>query len=362
MQTLAALLLLSVPTAPATVAPTASTAPVGDQLRLVAREGLETRYAFTETTDLRMTRLRSVTNGRSLVRSGFTPRYRQHTARRWRDRVIQAGEGRALEILRTIDRSAEQLTIEALERGKEVTGRAVAASEVEGESVRFTWSEDRGAYSAELADADDAAGSPAWLGDLDADVTGGAFLPPEDLERPGPGSRWSVDPDALASILAPGGRLAGLYGALEGAEDPDLLTLYGPLSASRIADEVEGEATAKWRETLEEGDRRFAVLDVEFDVELGATPTDWIQEQARPNALALVGQGTREAKVDAQLKGTATLVWDIGEGRLLDVRLRAESVFHVLLEYAFSFGGTDVDGRYELDLEGETSIDLEARR
>ncbi|MEM1451896.1 MAG: hypothetical protein AAGI22_22495 [Planctomycetota bacterium] len=335
----------------------------GDELRYLPAENAETRYSFTETTDLRMTYLRSVTNGQEHERTDFQPTYRQQTARRWTDRVVRAGDGRDDELVREVHRAAEEFTLEIEERGKTVTGRTVSTSEVAGARVRFEWNEAAGDYVGTLADADGAADpSPVWLAGLEADTTGRAFLPPSDMDDVAPGSQWEVEASALSALLAPGGRMAALYGPLEGAEDPDLLALYGSLSAARLTEEVGGTARARWRSTVQDDGRTYAIIDLTFDLEVGAVPTAWMQEQSKPYALALMGQGARDARIDARMEGTASILWDVDRGCLLNVTLRSENDVHVALDYSLAFGNTNVDGKYEFDLEGATAIEIEARR
>lgn len=351
MQTLATLFLLSVP------------ATSGDELRYIPAERAETRYSFTETTDLRMTFLRNVMSGQVTERTDFHPNYRQQTSRRWRDKIVRVAGGRDVEFVREVEQAAEEFTLQIQERGKDVTGHAVSAAGVEGARVLFDWVESGEAYVSRLGDTDCTPDvSPAWLNDLSADTTCQAFLPPSSLEKPSPGSTWCVDASAMAELLAPGGKMSALYGPLEGAENPDLLALYGSLSAARLAEEIDGSVMASWRSTLIQDGRRFAIIDLAFDLDLTARPTAWMREQSKAHALALMGQGTRNAKVDAGLKGTASILWDIEAGRMLRVTLQSDNTVHVAFDYAFSIGTTAVDGRYEFDLVGRTAIQLEARR
>ncbi|MDA1264384.1 MAG: hypothetical protein O2816_04820 [Planctomycetota bacterium] len=127
------------------------------------------------------------------------------------DRYLAVQDGRVTGLARTFDdledvhestESMEGQGFEATSSKNTTTGR----SELEGESVRFTWDAEEGAYDAEFERGEGEGAGDGLLEGLAAplDLTG--FLPPKDA-----GDSWTVSAEVLAELVSPGGNLHFLY-------------------------------------------------------------------------------------------------------------------------------------------------------
>lgn len=326
------------------------------------RAGEVRATTFEETTRLRVVRHASSMAGDERVREDFHPVTTSAARRAWTDRWA-AREGRDPELERQVTEARRAVTLELGEGGRAKVGRAAQVHPVQGHRVRFEVPEEVGA-APEARDAErpgDAARAP-WEDQVVPGPDGRGLLPPADRTTLRTGEVWDVPPSALAELLSPGGFGAEHLPGMEGLDDPDLFARYGQLSLALATGAVEGTVRATWKGVVQDpGEPRLGRWDLALDVACTGDTTAWMQAQSAPFARALIGQGARDARLEMALEGTAHVLWNMDAGRLAEFTLEADVAAHFTQDFAFDFGGTPIDGDYDIALEGTTRVVLVAR-
>lgn len=176
------------------------------------------------------------------------------------DEYVSVEGGRATELVRTF----ETLTDESSQSapgppdGEIVEQVRVGSSDLEGESVRFTWDGDADEYDVAFADEDSDADAEL-LEDLDADGDFRFLLPEEDVEV---GDAWELDAVLFDKLFAPGGDLKILDEDDDRDEDREF--------SDQFRDNLSGDVTVTLA-SIEDG---VATLEIECEVETSVERDD----------------------------------------------------------------------------------------
>ncbi|MEX1023733.1 MAG: hypothetical protein WD226_01535 [Planctomycetota bacterium] len=247
------------------------------------------------------------------------------------DTYAASGDGRPQQLERTYDRIIVERTHQDVPDSIRVTGDGERTAPLEGHTVHFRFDADTEEYARSFADADESA-QKDWLDDLAEDLDLRALLPEGEV---GVDDTWSLEPEALASVLAPGGSFTW-GGDSDDDEDDDHLRLVLPgFAPEQLFDALEGDATATL--TSLEGD--LATITLDFDLEAEADLIDHFTDR-----LGDEGETQREfedAEATLLLAGTATLVWNTA-------RHTFES-FHLEADLETSLDATWTNSRIEAD-------------
>ena len=181
------------------------------------------------------------------------------------------------------------------------------ASELEGKSVVFTWDGDEEAYVAAFAEE---GADEDLLEDLREDLDLSGFLPTEEMAE---GESWSIDAEAVRSLLAPGGDLklrpdgpAGQFGGSNQFSQNDLIgELDGKFQATfaGVRDGEEGAKVAVIKLDLQAHSARDMSSLLE---DLGEQMQSNLPEGMEVDFTSLDG----EYEFDAE----GELLWDLGTG------------------------------------------------
>lgn len=234
------------------------------------------------------------------------------------DEYVSTGGGRATELVRTF----ETLSDESSQTGPGPDGEIVedsrsGSSELEGESVRFTWDGDAEAYDAVFADEDSDA-STDLLDDLDADGDYRFLLPEEDVEV---GDSWELDADAFDRISSPGGDLK----ILDDEDDGD----------TEFSDQFEDNLSGEVVVTLESIEDGIATLTVECEVET-TVENDEVPEGA-PAGMEVLQVFTFTFAAEGEL------IWDMEAGHAVSMELAGD--------VELTIGTTQTQGDNEIEVE-----------
>jgi hypothetical protein len=167
-------------------------------------------------------------------------------------------------------------------------------SELEGESVTFTWDEEEEEYS--VAFTDDK-GDEELLDELEEDADLRGFLPGKEVAD---GDTWEVGPAAFSRVVSPGGNVK-LVGDEEGAEDEEI--------ERQFEENLAGELTATWRGEREVGGRKVGVIALAGE----------LASEAEQDVQDGPGEGTTTMALTYDVEGE--LLWDLEGGHFASLDL-----------------------------------------
>jgi hypothetical protein len=187
---------------------------------------------------------------------------------------------------------------------------------------------------------------------LDHDLDLLFLLPDGDVEE---GDSWTVEGDALRSLVAPGGQL-GLVFASPPEGDFELLeplqvACASLLTAAEAAGEVDGELEVTWAETVEVDGERRALLELELEVTLSRDLGERVGEVL--GGAVTLPPGLRLAS-DWELEGEGVCAWSLDAGTARSLRLELDTT--LVAAVTLTAYGTEVESEYAL--EGTTVLDF----
>lgn len=254
------------------------------------------------------------------------------------DAFEAVADGRPQRLRRTFEELGGKESSSYSSEGEDASDDSNYESELEGKTVVFTWNEDSESFDAAFAEGTE--GDEDLLAELDEDMDLRRLLPAGPVSE---GDSWSIEPDAFASILDPGGDLA-----LEDEESEEQDTSD---QDAALRENVAGTIRATYRAREEDG---VAVIALEVDTnshaehELGA---DEVPEGA---------SGTGRVEVSFLLEGE--LRWDLGHGHALSFELSGESGLTAIQTITGEFEGESIEHVQTMVFSGETSFSMHVER
>ena len=228
-------------------------------------------------------------------------------------------------------------------------------SPFEGRVVVFR--ADEGAELKPTLEGDGAALADELLAGLSEDTDLRLFLPPS--AEVAEGTRWAIDPQALANVLAPAGDLrfeaqpsAALPGDAQAPPNPGSSPLDGWVSG-----EVEGAVLATFANTSTVEGQACAVIQIEIDLSSTRDTTESAREKFA--SVPMPEGGDMALTLDFSeavcvLQGEGELVWELEAGRFRSFTLEARIGLVVDTAATIQVG----DDRRELEIRDEFSGSL----
>lgn len=223
------------------------------------------------------------------------------------DEILGVEDGRPTDLKRTFDDLSQESTDTV---GDDEVERSLS-SDLEGETVRFTWDDDDEEYHVELVDEDSDLDPDVlqWLSE-DMDLLG--VLPDDEVEV---GDSWEIDESVYLPLMWPSG-LVGFH-----AEDEDAPDADDNERNQQTIDNLEAEGTATFEEVREDEDgRRLAVLSIELSI---TTSTSRTREDEGPEGESV--EVTVDEEIERELEGE--ILWDLDAGHLHSVSLEGDSTW-----------------------------------
>lgn len=267
------------------------------------------------------------------------------------DTYAAVGDGRPTRLARTYEELSSTSEVSAsnpMAPGETNDMEMSGSSELEGETVVFTWSDDDEDYA--KAFGEDSDGDEELLDGLTEDVDLRGLLPEGEVEV---GDAWSVDTGVFAAILAPGGSVR---------IEPDGLDEMGmqmggntPSNIGEFFEEFDGDITVKL-DSVADG---TAVMLLTIDVSSTADMTEWMEammaEQEMPEGMEM------EMDVDAfdmeyTFQGEGELRWNLAGGHFESLRLEGEMDQIVDAAINMSMGGQEQAIEQSMTFSGTQEI------
>ena len=284
-----------------------------------------------------------------------------------RDEFVSVEDGRVVELHRTYEKLAgESETMVDAAMASETTDSTVS-SELEGETVVFTWDPDAEEYDKASGDGSDVDEDLLQGLSMSMDLSG--FLPDEPVEE---GDSWEIGVMNLAALYMPGGNLGLLPDEMPDVEGFDMdamtemMSKYQTWAMDQLEDWVDGSATATFSGVQEVDGVRVAVIDIEMDMAFEADFTD-VMEEILSEVLSQmdipmdIDVTISSVVFDLDTEGEGKLMWSIEgkHGHSLD--LAVDYDFDMSFEMSFDAAGESHDiaadiagsGTYEADVDVE---------
>ena len=322
-----------------------SIAPRGSETKLefAPEEGSRWVKTFTQTSSLEGAELSVVMDGEE-VPSEFLPELEltieNESEVRITDTYVAMGDGRPTELARSFESIREEIASAIDMGGFEGTepqeGEVRGSSELQGETVVFTWDEDAQAYEAAFEDEDT---DVALLDGLVEDTDLRGILPEDAVDV---GDEWTVDAEAVAAVLGwPGGELGVEY------EGDDTETY----NVEVLGTSYDGELTLTLEGTHDQDRTRVASIRIEGQVQVR------VGRAGNLDRVPVVdGAATETTILDLEIEGE--LVWNLDAGYLSSLELEADAVVEILLVKNPGEPGPAFES--SVVLEGESSFAVKA--
>lgn len=237
------------------------------------------------------------------------------------DEYLAAGEGRIELLARTYDSIDVESTMDVAMMGNSSEVESRGTSRLEGAAVVFEHNADTGEHDVAFKEGED--GDADLLEGLAVDLDLTALLPGEALELEG---TYDIDPRAVAEILAPGGDLKvevetdASTGPMPGADTSSMTDFQ-----RYFRDVVEGEASGKLVEVIEQDGARIALIELEFEVQADADLTEMMNDLGKSGELPPGVDMTIDKQTVAMIyEGGGMLRWNLTDGHLAGLELKAD--------------------------------------
>jgi hypothetical protein len=223
------------------------------------------------------------------------------------DNYASVEDGRVTKLARTFDKLGGNTRLSGSHAvAGELEQDSDLESELEGTTVAFDWDEEDETYGATFPDGD---GDEELLVDLREDMDLAGFLPSGDVAE---GDSWSIEPEAVRALLAPGGNLK-----LKPVGDLGDMSASGQFSQSDLIGELEGKFQATFGGTREEGDAQVAVIRLDLEVRSARDLSAMASELAGMMSSKLPPNMEVEVSaldVEYELEAEGELLWDVQAG------------------------------------------------
>lgn len=289
-------LLLALPLLAAT---RPATAPVADTPRFAVEEGTVLKKVFEQSFDITLDSFTMSVDGNEMATDGFDLSMEQGSKERVElsDTYVSMLAGKPGKLKRTFSVLTGSSVSETSSMQGDETKEDEESSELEGQTVVFTWDEDAEEYATSFHESD---ADEDLLDDLEEDTDLRAFLPKGEVAE---GDTWEIKASAFAALFSPGGdvKLVG-----ENDEDDDEEGLD-----EQFEENLSGEVTATFKGTRDADGVKVAVIEIAG--ELSSEAEEEVDEGP--------GEGSMTASIDFDVEGQ--LLWNLKGGHFASLELSA---------------------------------------
>lgn len=305
-----------------------SVAPTADRISFTARPGARTLKVFIAKHELRIDEMGIARGDLPFVSDG-TGGWISSTHRvEFLDEYVRVENGKPLEFLRQVRECIVNAKANVTRaNGLVLTEQAPGASPLRRQKLRFTWSDRLNEWSRCYAETE---GEENWLSELYGDFDFLRLLPAGEVE---PGATWSVDVEALRTVLSPGGNhkitpaTEKLFGrVVEIGVGGD----FGDVLASELGGEVTATYVGQRKASVGVGDAAVERTVAELSYELALSSSNdrlLLYLMAMPDLERREPARVEAVPLDYTLHGKATLLWDIEAGRAHTFLLEGQESF-----------------------------------
>jgi len=232
-------------------------------------------------------------------------------------------------LTRTYDEIGLEVSTDYVSEMGSGTESQTVESDLEGETVVFTRRDGGDGYDVAFEKDE---GDDRLLEGLAEDLDLRAFLPPGEVEE---AEEWTIRPNALKSVLAPGGAL-GMGAAEDGADWAEEMSFLNGIDFDTLSESLlEGDVTCTFTGTRDEEAGALAVIEILVEIDsvtdLRDLITEMLEELADESPADIRLQ---TADLELSMEGTGLLLWNLDAGRFqhFEASIDTELVFHFVAE------------------------------
>ena len=326
----------------------------GDRLAFAPAEGTTLTKTFSNTVELTLDEMSMVMNGEEQDMSmlGMEMTMTNVSELEFTDTYTRMADGRPGQL----ERSYESLgNTTSTSQSNQMMGSTdldiPSSSELEGETVLFTWDEEEGAYVATFPE--DADSDEALLEGLEEDTDLRGFLPSGEVAE---GDTWEVDTEYLVHLMAPGGDLKLLpeeVDGMGGMGDPT-----SELGFSEMLGDIEGDVYCEYK-GLRDG---LAVIAVEMEISSTNDLTEMIRAAMEDADMGAMGAEIdfHGVNVDMEIEGEGTLLWSPEAGHFTSFEFSGDMEQVMEMAMAASTPMGDMEMEQTITMSGNLNFVFEA--
>jgi hypothetical protein len=227
-----------------------------------------------------------------------------------------------------------------------------ASSELEGQTVHFTWSDADEAFRVHWPEGRE--GKPELLTGLSEDMDLRAFLPKGPVAQ---GQRWTIEPAAMMSVMAPGGDLKLVPEDVDTTE----MAMMGPQGtlSDWFGESLTGTVSGVFEGMREEDGRQLAAIRIQYAVK-NSVDMSLIMEAAMENLPSEAGEMEFDhMDMEIQYEGEGMLLWDVARG--IAHSFDASGDFGMLMDMGMSIDAGGMSMSLQMTMEMSGSLAQTAR-
>ncbi len=330
----------------------------GEKVAFHPEAGSTLKKRFVEAADFTLDDLSLVVDGQDIggMLGTLEVTFQQESKTEVTDMYEALGEGRPKKLARTFDVLASLVQLNASAEMGGQDQEIKASSELEGETVVFTWNEEKDAYDIAFQDGQ---GDADLLEHLSEDMDLRALLPQAEVSAD---ESWKVDLQDLKALAMPGGN-TGLVpqNADLDLENMDMFEEVFANFGQEFADLLDGDCTCTFRGIREEEGTRLAEIGVEVDVASSVDLTELL-DQVIEKAVQVAGgeaidMSIETADLNLDFEGEGTLLWNLQAGHLHSFQISGDA--KVAFDFSISVEAEGECHDMEASLEASGSISQE---
>jgi hypothetical protein len=328
-----------------------------DELGYPPAEGLRLTKTFTFEVETSIDDMEIWVNGEETEAPGMENDTALTASITITDHYAKVEEGRPVRVERTFDGISGEMNTAVSnpmigERDFEVT----TESELEGTTVVFEWNDEDEEYEIAFSE-DDEEEDEELLADLTFDMDLRAFLPDGEVSED---DSWEVDPEALVSLLSPGGDLK-----LSSDEDVAGMDMGNQFDLGQQLGLVEGSITATYRGTRNVDGRTVGVVELAVETESSNDITDFLNEASEAAAEqsgANIEQDIESADVQSEYELEGELLWDLEGGHIHSLEIEGDTESVMDLAATVRAMGEEIEAEQAFYMSGTLRVTVEVTR
>lgn len=274
------------------------------------------------------------------------------------DEYVAMGDGAPRKLKRTFDElsstTSMSMELSVMGQNQSQDEDLDSASELEGETVVFEWSDEAGEFK--VAFPEDSEGDEELLEDLEENMDLRALLPSGDVSE---GDEWEIDVSTLGAVLAPGGDLKLV------PEDmtPEMQQMMGGMGGDGMGsmsdwlqDEIEGTASGKFAGMREVDGQEVALIEIAININTAVDMTDKVMESMDEMPMP---QGA-EMEIDHldlefEMEAKGQLFWNVKAGHFHSFEISGSTGLLVDSGMAMNMGGEEMTIENTVEMSGTIS-------
>jgi hypothetical protein len=265
--------------------------------------------------------------------------------------------GKPTKLTRTFDEISTEMDIsmvvDAMGQVQEENPTGSGSSDLEGETVVFTWDADDDEYVVSFPEDE---GDDDLLENLVEDMDLRALLPKDEVSE---GDSWDLPLVSLIDILGPGGDLK-LDFEMDGQEvsggpPPEMMVNFREM----MGDMLEGEATATFAGMTEVDGARLAVIEIEIEIDTAKDMSELIMELMGEELPEGMDFNLDRVDVEFAYEASGQCLWNVAGGHAHSLSLEGEAVIAMDMEINMDFGGQSMAMEMSMEMSGEMATEME---